>query len=64
MAIKEVQNIRDALMARDPAHANDYLANENRYEAALRDLDDAVGRTTVDIAIAASFARRPLLPIF
>jgi len=49
MAIKELQNIRDALMARDPAHADDYLANENRYEAALRDLDDEVGRTTVDI---------------
>ena len=49
MAIKEVQNIRDALMARDPAHANDYLANENQYEAALRDLDDEVGRMTVDI---------------
>jgi len=49
MAIKEVQNIRDALMARDPAHADDYSANENRYEAALRDLDDEVGRMTVDI---------------
>ncbi len=49
MAIKEVQNIRDALMARDPAHADDYSANENRYEAALRDLDDEVGRLTVDI---------------
>ena len=50
MAIKEVQNIRDALMARDPVHADEYLANENRYEATLRDLDDEVGRTTVDIA--------------
>ncbi len=50
MAIKEVQNIRDALMARDPANADGYLANENRYEAALRDLDDEVGRLTVDIA--------------
>jgi ABC-type Zn uptake system ZnuABC Zn-binding protein ZnuA len=49
MAIKEVQNIRDALMARDPAHADQYLANENRYEATLRDLDDEVGRMTVDI---------------
>jgi len=49
MAIKEVQNIRDALMARDPAHADQYLANENQYEAALRDLDDEVGRMTVDI---------------
>lgn len=49
MAIKEVQNIRDALMARDPAHADQYLANENAYEAALRDLDDEVGRMTVDI---------------
>jgi zinc transport system substrate-binding protein len=49
MAIKEVQNIRDALMARDPANADQYLANENRYEGALRDLDDEVGRTTVDI---------------
>jgi zinc transport system substrate-binding protein len=49
MAIKEVQNIRDALMAKDPVRANAYLANENRYEAALRDLDDAVGRTTLDI---------------
>ncbi len=50
MAIKEVQNIRDALMARDPAHADEYMANENRYEAALRDLDDEVGRMTVAIA--------------
>jgi zinc/manganese transport system substrate-binding protein len=50
MAIKEVQNIRDALMARDPAHADQYLANENHYEAALRDLDDEVGQATVDIA--------------
>jgi zinc transport system substrate-binding protein len=49
MAIKEVQNIRDALMTRDPANANTYLANENRYEAALRDLDDQVGRVTVEI---------------
>jgi zinc/manganese transport system substrate-binding protein len=49
MAIKEIQNIRDGLMARDPANANQYLANENQYEAALRDLDDEVGRTTVDI---------------
>lgn len=49
MAIKEVQNIRDALMAHDPANADEYLANENRYEAALRDLDDEVGRLTVDI---------------
>jgi ABC-type Zn uptake system ZnuABC Zn-binding protein ZnuA len=49
MAIKEVQNIRDALMARDPANADNYLSNENRYEAALRDLDDQVGRETVDI---------------
>ena len=50
MAIKEVQNIRDALMARDPAHADDYLANENRYEAALRDLDDEAGRMTVEVS--------------
>ncbi len=57
MAIKEVQNIRDALMARDPAHADDYLANENRYEAALRDLDDEVGRMTVDIPKRRLFAR-------
>jgi len=49
MAIKEIQNIRDALMARDPANADQYLANENRYESTLRDLDDTVGRTTVDI---------------
>jgi ABC-type Zn uptake system ZnuABC Zn-binding protein ZnuA len=49
MAIKELQNIRDVLMTRDPSHANQYLANENRYEAALRDLDDEIGRTTVDI---------------
>jgi ABC-type Zn uptake system ZnuABC Zn-binding protein ZnuA len=49
MAIKEVQNIRDALMARDPANADQYLANENQYEASLRDLDDEVGQTTVDI---------------
>jgi zinc transport system substrate-binding protein len=49
MAIKEVQNVRDALMARDPSHATDYLTNENRYEAALRDLDDQVGTQTVDL---------------
>jgi ABC-type Zn uptake system ZnuABC Zn-binding protein ZnuA len=49
MAIKEVQNIRDALMARDPAHANEYLANENRYEAKLRDLDDEVGQALVGL---------------
>jgi ABC-type Zn uptake system ZnuABC Zn-binding protein ZnuA len=49
MAIKEVQNIRDALMARDPVRANGYLSNENRYEAALRDLDDSVGRITLNI---------------
>jgi ABC-type Zn uptake system ZnuABC Zn-binding protein ZnuA len=49
MAIKEVQNIRDALMARDPAHANEYLANENQYEAALRELDDSVGQLTVEL---------------
>jgi zinc/manganese transport system substrate-binding protein len=49
MAIKEVQNIRDALMARDPGNANAYLANENQYESKLRDLDDQVGRTTVEI---------------
>jgi ABC-type Zn uptake system ZnuABC Zn-binding protein ZnuA len=49
MAIKEIQNIRDALMVRDPANANQYLANENQYEAALRDLDDEVGRDTVEL---------------
>jgi ABC-type Zn uptake system ZnuABC Zn-binding protein ZnuA len=49
MAIKEVQNIRDALMARDPVHADEFLANENRYEATLRDLEDEVGRMTVAI---------------
>jgi len=49
MAIHEVQNIRDALMKADPVNANDYLANENRYESALRDLDDEVGRLTVVI---------------
>jgi zinc/manganese transport system substrate-binding protein len=49
MAIKELQNIRDALMAHDPAHATDYFTNESRYETTLRDLDDEVGRTTVDI---------------
>ena len=49
MAIKEVQNIRDALMALDPAHADQYLANENHYEATLRDLDDEIGRALVDI---------------
>jgi ABC-type Zn uptake system ZnuABC Zn-binding protein ZnuA len=50
MAVKEVQNIRDALMARDPKNADQYLANENQYEAKLRDLDDEVGRMTVDIS--------------
>jgi ABC-type Zn uptake system ZnuABC Zn-binding protein ZnuA len=49
MAIKEVQNIRDALMKLDPAHADGYLANENAYESSLRDLDDEAGRFTVDI---------------
>jgi len=49
MAIKEVQNIRDALMARDKPRADGYLANENAYEAALRDLDDSVGRITLNI---------------
>lgn len=49
MAIKELQNIRDALMAHDPAHAADYFTNESRYETTLRDLDDEIGRTTVDI---------------
>jgi ABC-type Zn uptake system ZnuABC Zn-binding protein ZnuA len=48
MAITEAQNIRDALMAHDPAHADDYFADESRYEAALRDLDDEVGRMTVE----------------
>jgi ABC-type Zn uptake system ZnuABC Zn-binding protein ZnuA len=50
MAIKEVQNIRDVLAARDPANSDTYFANENRYEAALRDLDDQVGRATLDVA--------------
>jgi ABC-type Zn uptake system ZnuABC Zn-binding protein ZnuA len=49
MAIKQLKNICDALMARDPVHADDYLANENRYEASLRDLDDELGRATVDL---------------
>jgi hypothetical protein len=34
----------------DPGHADQYSANENAYEAALRDLDDDVGRVTVDLA--------------
>ena len=49
LAIAELQNIRDGLMAQDPAHADDFLVNENRYETALRDLDDEVGQATVDL---------------
>jgi len=49
MAIKELQNIRDELMARDPAHADEYLANENEYEAKLRDLDDEVGQALLGL---------------
>lgn len=49
MAIVEMQNILDALMKKDPAHAIDYFTNESRYETTLRDLDDEVGRSTVDL---------------
>ena len=49
LAITELQNIRDGLMARDPVNAESFLLNENRYETVLRDLDDEVGQATVDL---------------
>jgi ABC-type Zn uptake system ZnuABC Zn-binding protein ZnuA len=64
MAIKEVQNIRDALMARDPAHADQYSANEDAYEAKLRDLDDQVGRFTVDLQKRRLFCPDPAFNYF
>jgi len=50
MAIKEVQNIADALMKRDPAHADAYFANESHYTTALRDMDDETGNATLGLA--------------
>ena len=44
-AIKEVENIRDGLMSKDPKNADAYLANANAFSARLRDLDDEIGRT-------------------
>ncbi|MFN8474080.1 MAG: zinc ABC transporter substrate-binding protein [Anaerolineae bacterium] len=37
-----VQNIRDALAAADPAHAEAYRANADRYLAQLKDLDNSI----------------------
>jgi zinc transport system substrate-binding protein len=64
MAIKEVQNIRDALMARDPANSDAYLANENAYESTLRDLDDEVGRDTVELTKRNLFSPNPAFNYF
>ena len=64
MAIKEVQNIRDALMARDPDHADEYLANENHYESELRDLDTDLGQATVDIKLRRLYCTEPAFTYF
>jgi zinc transport system substrate-binding protein len=49
LAIKEVENIRDGLMMRDPAHAETYVANANVFMTRLRNLDDEIGRATVGL---------------
>ena len=49
-AIKEVENIRDGLMARDPANADGYLANANAFITRLRNLDDEIGRAVEGLA--------------
>lgn len=49
-AIKEVENIRDGLMARDPANSETYLANANTFSTKLRNLDDEIGRATVGLS--------------
>ena len=50
LAIKEVENIRDGLMQRDPPNADTYLANANAFTTKLRNLDDEIGRATVALA--------------
>lgn len=50
LAIREVENIRDGLMKRDPANADAYLANANIYTTRLRNLDDEIGLATVTMA--------------
>lgn len=47
LAIKQVENIRDGLTARDPANAEAYIANANAFITRLRNLDDEIGRATV-----------------
>lgn len=49
LAIKETENIRDGLMARDSANADAYLANANVFITRLRNLDDEIGRATVTL---------------
>jgi zinc/manganese transport system substrate-binding protein len=44
LAIKEVENIRDGLMSKDPKNADAYLANANAFSMRLRNLDDEIGR--------------------
>ena len=50
LAIKEVENIRDGLSKKDPANGDTYLANANVFSTKLRDLDDEIGRSTVNLA--------------
>jgi zinc transport system substrate-binding protein len=45
-AIKQVENIRDALVSRDPAHAGSYRANADTYIRRLQSLDTEIRAAT------------------
>ncbi|MEA3188892.1 MAG: zinc transport system substrate-binding protein [Chthoniobacter sp.] len=49
-AIKEVENIRDGLTARDPANGGTYLANATAFSTSLRDLDREIRRVSAGLA--------------
>jgi zinc transport system substrate-binding protein len=48
-AIKQVENIRDALVARDPANAETYRANADGYLRRLKDLDAQIRTATASL---------------
>lgn len=54
-AVRQVENIRDGLMARDPEHAEDYAENARRYIKRLLALHDEIRTAT------AGFRRREIM---
>jgi zinc transport system substrate-binding protein len=48
-AIKQVENIRDGLLSRDPANAGTYRSNAEAYIGRLKELDDQIRAATASL---------------